>query len=147
MLATMESVEILNQAEHLAQMIINSEAGEEYRQSLYKLETDKSAQDLISRFVKMKESYEEVQRFGKYHPDFKTVSKEIRELKRAVDLHESIADFKAAETALQSLLDEISSLFGRAVSEHIKVPTGNPFFDSLSSCGGGCGSGGACGCK
>ncbi|MEH7107983.1 YlbF family regulator, partial [Bacillus sp. JJ1764] len=33
---------------------------------------------------------------------------------------------------------------GGAVSENIKVPTGNPFFDSGH--GSGCGSGGSCGC-
>ena len=147
MIATLESVEIISNSETLGKLILQSEIADDYRRSLYKLKKNKHAQELISQFNKMKDLYEEVQRFGKYHPDFKTVTKEIRELKRQLDLNECIATFKKSEEAIQSLLDEISVIIGGAVSEHIKVPTGNPFFDSISSCGGGCGSGGSCGCS
>lgn len=146
LIATIERVEILEDAESLASMILQSELAEEYRSCLYTLQKDKEAQKLIAEFQNMKEKYDEVQRFGKYHPDFRTVSKETRELKRKLDLHETIAEFKKAEDNIQKVLDEISVLLGGAVSKHIKVPTGNPYFDSISSCGGGCGSGGACGC-
>lgn len=71
----------------------------------------------------------------------------MREIKRELDLNDKVADFKRAENELQSILDEVSVEIGTAVSEHVKVPTGNPYFDGLSSCGGGCGSGGSCGCK
>ena len=97
--------------------------------------------------MKIKEQYEDVQRFGKYHPDYKTITRQVRDVKREVDLHATIAAFKKAENELQKLLDEISVILGQAVSEHVKVPTGNPFFDTGSSCGGGCGSGGSCGCS
>ncbi|RFB19179.1 YlbF family regulator [Bacillus sp. HNG] len=147
MIATIEKIEILDEAQEISLMILHSELAEEYRSCLYMLQQDREAQKLIADFQRMKEKYEEVQRFGKYHPDFRTVSKETRELKRKLDLHESIANFKTAEDNLQKVLDEISVLLGGAVSKHIKVPTGNPYFDSISSCGGGCGSGGACGCK
>ncbi|MBO9130288.1 YlbF family regulator [Bacillus sp. 165] len=146
MIATLESVLILDQAEALAGMIIQSEIGERYRQRLYTLQQDAVAQELIRKFTAMKERYEEVQRFGKYHPDYHVVTKAIRELKRQVDLHETIANFKQAENEIQKLLDEVSVVIGQEVSSSIKVPSGNPFFDSMS-CGGGCGSGGSCGCK
>ncbi|MFS0823732.1 YlbF family regulator [Bacillus sp. 1P02SD] len=147
MIATIEKIEILDEAQEISSMILHSELAEEYRSCLYNLQQDREAQKLIADFQRMKEKYDEVQRFGKYHPDFRTVSKETRELKRELDLQESIANFKKAEDNLQKVLDEISVLLGGAVSKHIKVPTGNPYFDSISSCGGGCGSGGACGCK
>jgi cell fate (sporulation/competence/biofilm development) regulator YlbF (YheA/YmcA/DUF963 family) len=147
MLATLERVEILAKSDEIAQMILHSELVDEYRRSLYKLKHDSVAQELISQFTRMKEKYEEVQRFGKYHPDFRSVSLETRNLKRELDLHESVAAFKKAEEGIQSLLDEISVFLGTAVSQYIKVPTGNPYFDSLSACGGGCGSGGSCGCS
>ncbi|MDR4886619.1 YlbF family regulator [Fredinandcohnia sp. QZ13] len=147
MIATIEKIEILDEAQEISSMILHSELAEEYRSCIYMLQQDREAQKLIADFQRMKEKYEEVQRFGKYHPDFRTVSKETRELKRKLDLHESIANFKTAEDNLQKVLDEISVLLGGAVSKYIKVPTGNPYFDSISSCGGGCGSGGACGCK
>jgi cell fate (sporulation/competence/biofilm development) regulator YlbF (YheA/YmcA/DUF963 family) len=71
---------------------------------------------------------------------------QIREYKRDMDLDSHVAEFKLAENDLQSLLDEISMFVGGAVSQHIKVPSGNPFFDT-SSHGSGCGGGGSCGCS
>jgi cell fate (sporulation/competence/biofilm development) regulator YlbF (YheA/YmcA/DUF963 family) len=144
---TTESVRIIDKAEELSQMILKSEVADQYRHSFYQLKQDEKAQAIIQKFMKTKERYEDVMRFGKYHPDYQQISKEMREVKRELDLNDHIAAFKKAERSLQTLLDEISVLIGRAVSEHIKVPTGNPFFDTVSSCGGGCGSGGGCGCK
>jgi cell fate (sporulation/competence/biofilm development) regulator YlbF (YheA/YmcA/DUF963 family) len=143
-LATLERIELLEYAEELAQMVLESDVAEQYRISLYKLQTSREAQNKIKRFANLKELYEEVQRFGKYHPDYKRVMMQVREYKREMDLDPHVADFKLAENDLQSLLDEISLLIGGAVSKHIKVPTGNPFFDNGH--GSGCGSGGSCGC-
>lgn len=141
MLATLERIELLEYAENLARMVLESDIAEQYRVSLNKMKNNKIAQQKINRFVRLKELYEEVQRFGKYHPDYKKVMKQVRESKREMDLDPLVAEFKLAENDLQSLLDEISMLIGGAVSKNIKVPTGNPFFDTGhgSSCGGGCG--------
>ncbi|MBQ4865475.1 YlbF family regulator [Priestia megaterium] len=147
MLTTMRTVELLDESDHVANMVLQSDVAENYRQCLYRLNKDSHAQALIAKFVKIKEQYEDVQRFGKYHPDYKTITRQVRDVKREVDLHATIAAFKKAENELQKLLDEISVILGQAVSEHVKVPTGNPFFDTGSSCGGGCGSGGSCGCS
>jgi cell fate (sporulation/competence/biofilm development) regulator YlbF (YheA/YmcA/DUF963 family) len=143
----MRTVELLDESDHVANMVLQSDVAENYRQCLYRLNKDSHAQALIAEFVKIKEQYEDVQRFGKYHPDYKTITRQVRDVKRQVDLHATIAAFKKAESELQKLLDEISVILGQAVSEHVKVPTGNPFFDTGSSCGGGCGSGGSCGCS
>ena len=147
MLATLERIEILDESDQLANMILQSDIADEYHRALYKLKHDKVAQKMISKFMTLKDKYEEVQRFGKYHPDYRTVTLETRAFKRDLDQYETIAAFKRAEGNIQSLLDEISVQLGAAVSEQIKVPTGNPFFDSLSACGGGCSSGGSCGCS
>ncbi len=143
----MERLEILEFAEKLSEQILQSDVADHYRECLYKLNTNAETQEKIKRFTVMKDRYEEVQRFGRYHPDYKVVMKEIRELKRDMDMDENVADFRRAENELQDLLDHVSVSISRAVSEHIKVPTGNPFFNSGSSCGGGCGSGGSCGCS
>lgn len=147
MLATLERLELLAETEQLARMILESEAAENYRICFRRLRENRESQRKIQAFVKIKELYEEVQRFGKYHPNYKSVMGSIRELKRDVDLDEHVAAFKRAENDLQEILDHVSLIIGRSVSEHIKVPTGSPFFDSGSSCGGGCGSGGSCGCS
>lgn len=147
MFATIESVNLIDEAELLGSLVVESEIAEDYRRTLNTLNKDKSAQKVIAKFVEIKDLYEDVQRFGKYHPDYKEITKAMREAKRELDLHDAVIAFKKAEKELQTLLDEISAELGRAVSQHIKVPTGNPFFDTGSSCGGGCGSGGGCGCK
>jgi cell fate (sporulation/competence/biofilm development) regulator YlbF (YheA/YmcA/DUF963 family) len=146
MLATSERIELVEYAEELAQMVLESDIVEQYQICLYKLQTNKETQEKINRFVNLKELYEEVQRFGKYHPDYKRVMSQIREYKRDMDLDPHVAEFKLAENDLQSLLDEISMLVGGAVSKQIKVPSGNPFFDKGSH-GSGCGGGGSCGCS
>jgi len=146
LLATTECVEILDFAEELANMVLQSTIVETYNECLNKVRKDISTQRKIKAFVQMKERHEEVERFGRYHPDYKMVMMKIRELKREVDLDIHVAEFKKAENDLQALLDEISVHIGRSVSEFIKVPTGNPFFDS-SGCGGGCSTGGSCGCS
>ncbi|HET7658333.1 MAG TPA: YlbF family regulator [Bacillales bacterium] len=146
MIATLEGAALLDEADILAKMITNSETAEHYKACQYKLQHNEEAQLLIQRFTKMKEAYEEVQRFGKYHPEFDKVTKEVRELKRQVDTNDTIAAFKKAEEDLEALLNELSQMIAYAVSPQIKVPTGNPFFDNMR-CGGGCGAGGKCNCK
>jgi cell fate (sporulation/competence/biofilm development) regulator YlbF (YheA/YmcA/DUF963 family) len=148
MLATIERMEILDTADELSQMILQSEVVEYYRKCLYKMQNNEETQLKVRRFTKMKDLYEEVQRFGRYHPDYKTVMKEIREVKREMDLDDHVAEFRRAENELQDLLDEVSHLIGHSVSTNVKVPSGNPFFSSGGgSCGGGCGSGGSCSCS
>ncbi|WP_160720200.1 YlbF family regulator [Bacillus sp. USDA818B3_A] len=143
MLATLERMELLEYAEDLAKMVLNSDIAEQYQTCLYRMQRNKETQRKINRFSKLKDLYEEVQRFGKYHPDYKSVMMQIREAKREMDLDPLVADFKLAENDLQTLLDEISKSIGGAVSQHIKVPSGNPFFETGHSCG----SGGSCGCS
>ncbi|KIL44767.1 YlbF family regulator [Jeotgalibacillus soli] len=147
MFATMERIELLDLSDELSDMIIASDIAKQYLLQYRSLKSSKESMDKIYRFVKLKDLYEEVQRFGRYHPDYSRVNKEIREMKRDMDMDPLVAAFRVAENSLQSLLDEVSVLIGRSVSENVKIPTGNPFFDSQSGCSGGCGSGGGCSCS
>ncbi|WP_216830897.1 YlbF family regulator [Alkalihalobacterium elongatum] len=146
MITSMTSFDILEETHQLSQAILSSEVFYHFSECKYKMQQDKQAQQLIKRFVQIKEDYEEVQRFGKYHPNFHETSKIVREVKREIDLNPVISEYKKAEAELEKLLIEISSIIASNVSPHIKVPTGNPYFDQIA-CGGGCGSGGSCGCK
>ncbi len=125
MYATMESVRLQSEAQQLAEMILQSETAENYRNCYKRLQEDEEAGRIIRSFIKIKEQYEDVQRFGKYHPDYREISRKMREIKRELDLNDKVADFKRAENELQSILDEVSVEIGTAVSEHVKVPTGN----------------------
>ncbi|MCO7174599.1 YlbF family regulator [Sporolactobacillus kofuensis] len=144
MIATLENASLLDEADELASMVIQSEIYAEYMLSKQRFEQDKEAQRLVGIFLKVREKYDEVQRFGRYHPDYKPVIKEMMESKRELDTYPLIADYKKSEKRLSDLLGELSMVLAHSVSESIKVPTGDPFYDR--SCGTGCGSGGKCGC-
>lgn len=148
MLATMENMALLDLSDELAGMILDSEEVQNYQQCKQALLDDATSQKSIRQFIRIKEQYEEVQRFGRYHPDYKEVTRKTRSYKREVDMNQNVAAFRRAEMDLQSLLDEISLLLASAVSDNIKVPTGNPFFETKSACSSGsCSTGGGCGCS
>ena len=148
MLMTSEWAFILDEADELSAMILSSQQARALRAATKAVYEDEALNVLIAQFQRMKEQYEDVQRFGKYHPDYHTIMKKIREQKRALDLNEKVAKLKIAENDYQDLLDEISLIIGKSVSEAVKVPVSNPFFaSSAGSCGTGCGTGGGCSCS
>ena len=61
----------------------------------------------------MKERYEEVQRFGRYHPDYNIVMKSIRIQKRELDMNEQVAALRLAENDVQHLFDEVGSIVAK----------------------------------
>ncbi len=146
MMMTDEWVSIIEQSETLSDMLLSSEIIQEYRRAHHAVYSNKSLAQTIYDFTNMKERYEEVQRFGRYHPDYKTVMKDIRLQKRELDMNEHVAALRIAENDVQNLLNEISSIIARSVSDSVKVPAGDGFFAD-SSCGGSCGTGGSCSCS
>lgn len=83
-------------------------------------------------------------RFGKYHPDYQKVMLETRKRKRAYEMLPVVMDYKQKEVALQDLIDEVIVKIAYAVSENVKIETGNPFFQKDAS---GCATGGSCSCS
>ncbi|MGY0692273.1 YlbF family regulator [Virgibacillus sp. FSP13] len=145
MIATMEYVDILDRCESLGQMVLQSDVMEDYQRSRKALNNDEEAQKLIKAFIDIKDQYEDVQRFGRYHPDFNQIMKRVRTTKRAMDMHDKVAAFKVAERNLQKLLDEISQYVAQSVSDDIKAPKDGAAL-SDGGCGHGSGSSG-CGCR
>lgn len=143
MIASMEYVTILDYSEELGQMVLQSEVMEDYQQKKTALAADKEAQQLIKSFTNIKEHYDDIQRFGRYHPDYQEIMRKVRHTKRAMDMHHSVAEFKIAERNLQNLLDEISGYIAGSVSDSIKAPKDGA---ALTDSGCSCGSGGGCGC-
>lgn len=148
MMMTSEWIFVLDEADVLSEMVLSSEVAERYRDAYDAVYNNPELTAQIRAFSRLKEQYEDVQRFGKYHPDYQSIMKQIRSDKRALDLNDQIAALKIAENEYQDLLDEVSLIIGKSVSEAVKVPVSNPFFATGSGCStGGCGSGGSCGCS
>ncbi|MGV2927911.1 YlbF family regulator [Macrococcus capreoli] len=129
---------VLEEAETLNQMIMNSEAYQQYKNAYIALAQNEEVQKLKHDVIKIKERYEEVNRFGRYHPDYQSVMMETRRKKKAYDMHPEVAQVKLLETTLQSLLDEVIVIITESVSPSIKVEKGNPFFET-HTCSSGCG--------
>jgi len=142
MIATLEYVDIIDHSEQLGEMVLKSDVMEAYNKSKLALQDDKEAQKLIRDFTNMKNHYEDVQRFGRYHPDYSEIMKKVRAAKRKMDMNDKVASFKIAERNLQRLLDEISEYVAFSVSKQIKVPKDGAALTD----GCGCGNGGTCGC-
>ena len=144
LLDTADMTQLILESYELSAMINQSREVSEYLQAKRRMEEDGEVQRLLALFAKKKEQYEDVQRFGKYHPDYNDISKEVRELKRKIEAMETVQAFKQAEDRLDELLYQVSRTIADAVSETIKVPSNNPFLEVRNS---GCGSGGSCGCS
>jgi cell fate (sporulation/competence/biofilm development) regulator YlbF (YheA/YmcA/DUF963 family) len=149
MLINSDWIFILDATDELNAMILSSKQAEELRKAHHAVYSNEQLTSQIREFDKMKEHYEDVQRFGKYHPDYNIIMKKIREMKRAIDLNETIAALKMAENDFQDLLDQVGLIVGKSVSEAVKVPVSNPFFSTAGggSCGTSCGTGGGCSCS
>ncbi|HDD0969376.1 TPA: YlbF family regulator [Staphylococcus aureus] len=138
------SLAILDDIDELADMIVASDIYASFEQAKQALENNDEAHLLYQSFLKSKEKYDEVMRFGKYHPDYKKVMLETRQRKRAYEMLDLVMHYKAREMALQHLIDEVVTKIAYAVSEYVKIETGNPFFQTSHS---GCATGGSCNCS
>lgn len=141
---TVDMAELIMQSHDLSTMINQSREVEEYLFAKRQMEQDEEARRLLAEFDKKKRLFEDVQRFGKYHPDYDKISTEVRQLKRSIELLDSVQSFKRAEDKLDTLLYHVSRTIADSVSETIKVPSNNPFLEAKAS---GCGTGGSCGCS
>lgn len=148
MMMTSEWAMILDDVDELSGMLRKSATYKALQDAHEQVYSDMALVAQIDAFNRMKEQYEEVQRFGKYHPDYKRVMKDIRQMKRTLDLDDRIGALRLAENNYQDLVDEVTLIIAKTVSDSVKVPVSNPFFASDTGCStGGCSSGGSCSCS
>lgn len=146
MMMTDEWLTIIEHGEELTDIMLTSDVVAEYKNAHEAVYSNDTLVASIKAFGDLKERYEEVQRFGRYHPDYHIVMKDIRLKKRELDMNEQVAALRLAENEFQYVLDEVSVIIAKSVSESVKVPAGNAFFAD-SSCSTGCGTGGGCSCS
>ena len=78
MLMTSDWVFILDEIDELSAMILSSEQAKNLRRAYKAVYEDAELSMNIKAFQRLKDQYEDVQRFGKYHPDYHTIMKRIR---------------------------------------------------------------------
>ncbi len=78
--------------------------------------------DLIKKFKTLKNKYEEVIKYGKYHPDLKSVQNDFSIAKSQLYSNEIIREYKKLENKIQKKLDYVSENIAKSVSHKIKHP-------------------------
>ncbi|MGW7906208.1 YlbF family regulator [Staphylococcus pseudoxylosus] len=141
---TEETLTVLDEIEALSVKILESRLYQEYREAEQALANNDEAHLLYQAFLKSKDKYDEIMRFGKYHPDYQNVMLDTRKRKRAYEMLPVVMDHKQKEVALQELIDQVIVKIAYAVSENVKIEAGNPFFQKDA---GGCATGGSCSCS
>ena len=141
---TMMSFEIMDMLDSLNDMVTDTEEYNNYCYYKKLLDTDREVSQMIKKFVALKEDFEEVQRFGKCHPDFSSKRRELNQFKKSLDMTPIVMEYRRAEFPLQSMLDEVLFIVGQAISPHANIVSSNPFFSNSSN--SGCATGGSCSC-
>ncbi|MBP1999333.1 cell fate (sporulation/competence/biofilm development) regulator YlbF (YheA/YmcA/DUF963 family) [Paenibacillus shirakamiensis] len=138
---SVDMAEMLTYAYELGDMINSSECVADYLHWKRQVENDQNTQLLVKKLNARKELWEETQRFGHFHPNYHEAMDKVSEVEHELEQIEAVSRFKQAERELDDLLFQMSETIAFSVSDTIKVPSNDP-----SPKGGGCGSGGSCGC-
>ena len=141
---TQQTIDVLDEIDVLGDMILQSDLYQSFKAAKARLNQDEEAHLMYEAFLKSKAQYEDIMRFGKYHPDYRQIMLETRKRKRADERLPVGIDYKQKEVALQELVDEVISKIAYSVSDHVKIEAGNPFFQQDKE---GCASGGSCHCS
>ena len=86
------------------------------------IETDQHIKELITIFQKYNDKYNEVSKYGKYHPDLKKVSKEFAQAKENLYSNEIVKEYKTLENLIQKEFNNISKELATSISPKIKHP-------------------------
>lgn len=103
----MDSNKIIEKTSELAKAITESDVFIEYKRLQKELLKDESFQKALTQFLKVKESYEEASKYGKYHPDLSKVMKEYQTVKIELMSHEGFKRFKQIERELELFIFQI----------------------------------------
>jgi cell fate (sporulation/competence/biofilm development) regulator YlbF (YheA/YmcA/DUF963 family) len=123
LMETLDTTEILLDTYQLADCINQSEEVQNYLDLQRQLQDSLEAQQRIKEFQKMKELYEETQRFGIFHPDYQAAKKRVETVQQRLHLDPVIRNFLLAEKKLDQLLYQVALVIAESVSDSIKVPT------------------------
>lgn len=134
---------LMTKTSELSDALLQSVEVADYVYWKERMERDPEKVKLLGKMSRAKQLFEECERFGHYHPSYHEALEKVRAVEEEMEGIESVREFKRAEKALDELLYDVSVVIAHAVSDSIKVPSNDP----LPKSGGGCRSGGSCGCS
>ncbi|WP_165329343.1 YlbF family regulator [Streptococcus tangpeifui] len=121
-----ELLAIDDAVDRLAKLILASPQAKNYQIAKANVLADQELQSLLARFQDLQESYEEQKGFVKYRSEVVDLRRQVLQLKRQIDLTQTMQEFRAAEVALQEVLAGITEQLAQTVSSDIFVDTGLP---------------------
>lgn len=113
--------EVLLQIYDLAEMINQSEEAAEFLKNKEVVEKDLQIIRLKEILAKEKKQFEEVKRFGQYHPDYQEIKSKLDQTLLIIEQNENIQKFKKAENRLDDLLYQVAHILGQSISKSIKI--------------------------
>ncbi|WP_442951514.1 YlbF family regulator [Paenibacillus sp. GYB004] len=137
---SLDMAQVLLQAYEVGDMINSSAEVADYLYWKNAVDGDPEVKSAMQAFAKAKETFEDCQRFGHYHPDYHAALNAANLAQERLDAIESVRHFKEAEARLDELLLHVSETIAYSVSDTIKVPSNNPL-PSKGGCGGNCNGG------
>ena len=111
----MDTTTIYIQAYELAEAIRNSDLFQTYKRLQVELTEDPEMNALMEQFKKKQEAFEEVNRFGSYHPDFGRVKKAYQDIKIELMKHHKFKHFKRIEKELETTIFQIEEALQQLV--------------------------------
>lgn len=136
--------EVIMQAYELADGINSSAEVLQYKQFKGLMDIDPEVKELTAKLKKQKIQFEEVKRFGNFHPDYNQIKSNIDKLLKELKTKDSVKKFLKAEEELNELLYLVSRTLASSISESINVPKNSDLFADDSCITGTCSS---CGIK
>ncbi len=114
--------QILEKVYDVVDEMKNSDAYKRLMELKQLMEQSPEVQAKAALFQKQYERYEEVKRYGKFHPDLKTTQKVFQEAKIALYEDLFVSEYKQLEQTIQKELDTISKTIATTISHKIKHP-------------------------
>ncbi len=87
------------------------------------LESNADVQALIQTFKAKESAYNDIKKYGKHHPDLKTVRREFQQAKQTLFEHEDVRIYKTLERTIQAILDDIVIQIQETISPRVGIKT------------------------
>ncbi|QMS85524.1 YlbF family regulator [Candidatus Xianfuyuplasma coldseepsis] len=86
------------------------------------IEESSVIQEKVAAFQQWNDAYNDVKKYGQYHPDLQHTRTQFRKVKQALYEDSIVAEYKRLEQEIQQRLDSISAQIAQAISTKIKHP-------------------------
>jgi len=109
--------ELYEKADAIIAAIKESDEYHDLKRAMVKFETEALLKAKVDAFTRTKAKYEGVCKYGKHHPDFESVSKDLIEAKSALYSDQAYRDYQTALTKINERLRELSKAIEATLQE------------------------------